>query len=299
MESNINIAERYSLILAGRQLNHEFRNPNIISVIDSDQLDQYDLDKFNITTIIHLAANVDYFAKKSKIQNNLINTNKLIALAARVKVKKFIFASTLGAIERSRWDDLSMPIAIESESYATSEYGKIKYLEELELVKSGLDYTIIRLPWVVGSGMSEKHHVKRLMKWAKLYPVLKIFNFPGKISIVSVRNLSNFICHLITDSKIEKNKIIHTSDAVLDFNYIFEFDKQNTTNIIFKSLKQRIKIPVLLLYKLRGFFRFDLRCLFLPILWTDSSLIYKNFLQLHESFVEIEDEFSQIENEIF
>jgi nucleoside-diphosphate-sugar epimerase len=298
MEKKLEFSKRYNIILTGRQLGHEFKNSDTINVIDFDKLDHQNLEKFNITAIIHLAAKVDYFAKKIEMQDNLRNTKKLIDLANRIKVKKFIFASTLGAIERSRWDDLQNPITINSKSHATSEYGKVKYLEELELVSSGLDYLIIRLPWVVGSGMSEKHHVKRLMKWSRFYPILRVFNFPGSVSMISVRNLSNFICYLINESNNETKEIIHTSDAVIDFNYIFDFDKQKIQNIIIKLLKNRIKMPVRLVYKLRGIFRFDVRCLFLPILWTNSSKCYTDFLNSSAFIFDIEEEFRQIEKEI-
>jgi UDP-glucose 4-epimerase len=105
-------------------------------------------EKYNIDLIYHFAAyaaeGLSPFIRKYNYENNLIATTRLINMAIKYDVGRFVFTSTLavyGHGEFNVFDESQLPAPIDP-------YGIAKYACEMDLKvaadQHGLDYVIIR-----------------------------------------------------------------------------------------------------------------------------------------------------------
>jgi short-subunit dehydrogenase/SAM-dependent methyltransferase len=136
--------------------------------------------------VFHLAAEVDYFGGAGTYRNNLDGTAHLLQALHGMPVQRFFFASTMGAVDRSRFDNCSQPLREKSNAHPTSPYGRAKIAEEALVQKSGLPFTIVRIPWCYGPGMSRSHHVRHLLAQVRRNSLPLRFDWPGRVSLVSV-----------------------------------------------------------------------------------------------------------------
>ena len=137
--------------------------------------------------VFHLAAIVDYFGGVAVHANNLQATTNLLTACARWRPARFVYTSTMGALDRSRWDLGGAPLDESSPHHPTSPYGRAKVAEEELVRKSGFDWTIARLPWCYGPGMAESHHVRNLLGRVRRDAALCRLHWPGRVSVVEVR----------------------------------------------------------------------------------------------------------------
>ena len=136
----------------------------------------------------HLAAEVDYFGGPATYRNNLSGTTHLLETLRALNVRRLIFASTMGAVDRGRFDDCTRPLDEDSPAHPTSPYGRAKIEEEKLVRASGIPHTIIRIPWCYGPGMSPTHHVRRLLNDVRRNSIVTRVAWPGRISLVAVED---------------------------------------------------------------------------------------------------------------
>jgi short-subunit dehydrogenase len=99
----------------------------------------------------------------------------------------------MGALDRSRWDFARTPLTETSPNHPTSPYGRAKVEEETRVRASGLNWTIVRLPWCYGPGMAESHHVRNLLNRVRLGSAVCRLHWPGRVSMVEVREAARQI----------------------------------------------------------------------------------------------------------
>ena len=180
----------------------------------SFQRDNFDsLDLTKIETIIHLSALVHQMNGASIKQYKEVNIIQTLKLAEKAKlsgIKHFIFMSTI----KVYGEESASPYTEESLCHPQDEYGKSKYLAELELQKlNDKDFivSIIRTPIVYGAGV--KGNIKNLLNLIQMMPILPFSNTYNARSMVYVGNL----CALI-ESVIEhhsKGIFLASDDASL------------------------------------------------------------------------------------
>jgi short-subunit dehydrogenase len=176
---------------------------------------------YDFEYVFHLAARVDFFAGEAIYHDNLEGTRKLLQHFAGQSLKRFVFASTMGAVDRSRDDDCRVPLDENSPAFPVSHYGRSKLDGEKLTAKSGLPYTIVRLPWCYGPGMSHTHHVRTLFQQLlKGSPVFKL-HWPGKVSLIEVRDLSRLISQMACQPNMQNQCVFVTDGAPIAFGDLF------------------------------------------------------------------------------
>ena len=244
-------------------IEHDLRNPIPLST------------NILFDTVIHLAANSSYFSKKGVEKENSLQVNNLLHYINKKNLKpKFIFASSLGAIDRSPWDKLTKTLSNESQSFAQSHYGKGKYNDEITLMNSNLlDVSILRIPWVVGTEMGQQQHVRKLLTMAINNHIVSRFKWPGHVGIVDCDDLSLFVIELLPE--INQSKRILSLGNIshkVAIGEIFKIGLETGMHSTFQ-----IELPktfIKLLYKFRGIIPYTLRCILFDVLINDTNFDY-------------------------
>lgn len=183
---------------------------NIFGDLDDDHVYSKILD--NIDYIFHLAAEVKLNNGTDLWRNNFIGSKKLINQAEKYNVKRFIYASTIGAVDRSLDDQCTEPLKENDKEYPMSEYGLTKLKTEKYLKSSKLEYSILRITWAYGKNMTPDTHIRFLCDSNYKNKIFTKFCIPGKVSIVSAFDVAKAFC-LIAIHKNAKNQIFYISDG--------------------------------------------------------------------------------------
>ena len=144
----------------------------------------------HIDYVFHFAAEVKLYGKpESLAQNNTEGTRCLTDVFRERKIKRFIHASTMGAVDRQPSDPCTQPINENTPPNPLSVYGKTKLESERLVQNSNLPYSIIRIPWAFGSRMTPDTHVRNLLERVMRNSMLTRINFPGKVSLIASEDL--------------------------------------------------------------------------------------------------------------
>ncbi len=114
----------------------------------------------------------------------------LQAVKGSASVQRFVFVSSIGAVDRHRGDRLQSPLTPLTIPSPSSDYGRSKLAAEQLVRDSGVPYTIIRPGWVYGSGMRAKSHLKALAAAVTRSPWLSALAFPGRVPLIHVQDLA-------------------------------------------------------------------------------------------------------------
>lgn len=116
-----------------------------------------------ITTVIHLAAlksNADSFKyEKEYYSTNVEGTKNIIQVMKEFNCNKIIFASSATV-----YGITTKPSSVTDELAPISPYGKSKMYAEQEILKSGLDYVILRIFNPIGGEDSTKWNIYAALK---------------------------------------------------------------------------------------------------------------------------------------
>lgn len=171
--------------------------------------------------VFHLAAAVDYFGGADVYANNLQTTTHLLAACERLSGGRFVYTSTMGALDRSRWDFATKPLTETSPAHPTSPYGRAKVAEEALIRGSKVDWTIVRIPWCYGPGMAESHHVRNLLNRVRQGSAVCRLNWPGRVSLVEVRAAAREIVAAATSQHTSRETFFLAEDATVSIGELF------------------------------------------------------------------------------
>ena len=170
----------------------------------------------NIRCIIHTAAKVHVLKKRRNLkkQYDKINYEGTISLAEQAAlcgVSRFIYISSAKVCGEKT--DLDKPINENSNSDITDPYAISKLYTEKKLIqiskKTKMEIVIIRPPLVYGPGV--KANFLSMMKWLNMGIPLPFAEINNLRSLISLENLSDFIC-LCIDNLNAKNETFLISD---------------------------------------------------------------------------------------
>lgn len=140
--------------------------------------------------IFHLGGNAKFGNRGDYETSNVEFTRLLIAAASKSnQLKRFVFTSSIGAVDRVPGDSCQNPLTEASTPYPTSAYGKSKLACEKMLTASSLPYVILRPTWVYGPGMRSDSHIRVFLDAVSKNKPSTWFNFPGKVSLVSIEDM--------------------------------------------------------------------------------------------------------------
>ena len=164
-----------------------------VEIVTCDLLDPHSYSEAlsRATHIVHLAGNPafgdgkHYYTENTEPLKVLVNTLE----AYGSKQARFVYVSTIGAVDRAPEDLAERPLNEDSAPYPTSDYGKSK-LEGEEIVKnSKLHWTIIRPSLVVGPSMRFDSHLSTFSQMANSFHPLALFSLRGSFSMIHVDKL--------------------------------------------------------------------------------------------------------------
>jgi dihydroflavonol-4-reductase len=137
----------------------KFSNAVKIDWIKADILDVMDLAEAmkNIDHVYHCAAKVSFNSKHkfSLFQTNVEGTANIVNACLDAGVKKLLFVSSVAALGKSKESGLINETVNWSDDAVKSEYGKSKYLAEMEVwrgIGEGLNAVIINPSTILGLG---------------------------------------------------------------------------------------------------------------------------------------------------
>lgn len=243
-----------------------------------------DLKKIHrkIDYVFHLASKVNYFGNKSILNDNLLATKNIINLCKSKNIKKLVYTSTFGAVDRKCFDWNYEPLNENSKCYPTSFYGKGKLLEEQEILNCGLNVAILRLPWVYGPGMNVTHHLRKILFLVKKKSFVLKFKWPGRVSLLSVNNC--IVALILSMFKIENNKktIFITDKQPIEFWKIIN----NIQNQLPWPSRNLIAIPkcfVFMAKVLQFILPFPLKCMLFDAYSVDIAASKQHFFKYFDN----------------
>lgn len=204
---------------------------NLIEWADGDILDSQSLEEAlsGVDYVYHSAGYVSYQPedKKRLFDINQKGTANMVNIALAMNVKKFLYVSSTAALEKPLNEEMHKENQLTKASKSSSNYGKSKYLGELEVwrgYEEGLNMAIVNPSIVFGYGNPKKGSTKL---FTKIYEGLKFYT-SGTSGFVDVKDVVEVMIRLM-HSDISGERFIVNSEN-LPFKVVFEkiaeaFDK--------------------------------------------------------------------------
>lgn len=145
--------------------------------------------------IVHCAANARFGNGPHYQRANVGLTEHLIQAAkdhAR-NLHRFVFVSTIGAIDRAPRDRCATPLTEDSTAYPASDYGRSKLQAEMAVRQSGLPFAIVRPAMVVGDDMRTDSHFAVFARQSLEGSLAARVAWPGRFSVIHADDLASAI----------------------------------------------------------------------------------------------------------
>ena len=157
--------------------------------------------------VIHCAGDAIYGNGSHYYTTNTQLTEQLVNSISKYtkKCKRFIYISTIGAIDRAKSDKCSDPLTEDSASFPSSDYGKSKLQAENIVRNSNLPYSIVRPTMVVGNEMRSNSHFSVFAFKSLQNSIFARINWPGKFSVIHVNDLASAIIFIAQNPEAEDN----------------------------------------------------------------------------------------------
>ena len=172
----------------------------------------------DVDNIIHCAGDARFGNGLHYERANLELTDHIVGVAKRrfsqKKLRRFVFVSTIGAIDRAKHDSCVSPLNEDSLANPTSDYGKSKLQAESVVRHSGLPYVIIRPTMVVGENMRFDSHFAFFARQAIAGSPVARIAWPGRFSVIHVRDLASAILTVSTHPNAVGNTYFCAGEAI-------------------------------------------------------------------------------------
>ncbi len=223
--------------------------------------------------VFHLAAEVKLTGGVDVWRNNCHGTKMLLEACKEIGgLKRFVHASTVGAVDRDPSDPCVEPLTEDVPAHPLSEYGRTKLKAEEAVQKSGLPYSILRVPWAYGSGMTPDTHVWFLTDGLAKRKLFSRFHFPGRVSVITAADLVEAFL-VVAQNDRATNEIYFASDGrAIALGDLFR-QYASVTGLRVR----RLAIPrtaTLLARRLRPAFPLAVQCLNSDVLWVSPGKLF-------------------------
>ncbi len=190
-----------------------FRNYKSETKIISTEFSHIPISKLkNSNSLIHLIGIGKETPENSYQSTNIELTKKIIRLCKKAKIKKIIYNSGLGVSKKT-----------------TSSYFISKLKAEQLIVNSGLDYTIFRPSYILGTDDLLSQNLKKQIKKGSII-------IPGsgnyELQPISVNDVAKIILQATTSKKFSKKIIDLVGPETVSFeNFVKTFSNSNKIKI--------------------------------------------------------------------
>lgn len=218
--------------------------------------------------VLHLAADKRFFGGREVMLNNVSGTNALLtALAGSTRLKRLVFTSSMGALDRAQDETCQRPLDETAPAFPTSEYGRGKLESENLIARSRLPFTILRLPWCYGPGMTPETHVRSLAEAVIRRKLMTRVDWPGRVSLLDVRECARALAFAATEDRLLNRTVFVAEDEPLRLGALLREIGRLTG-------RRPAGIPVpprvlSLAFRARRFLPFALKSALLDVLWVD------------------------------
>ncbi len=190
-----------------------FRNYKSETKIISTEFSHIPISKLkNSNSLIHLIGIGKETPENSYQSTNIELTKKIIRLCKKAKIKKIIYNSGLGVSKKT-----------------TSSYFISKLKAEQLIVNSGLDYTIFRPSYILGTDdLLSQNLKKQIRKGSIIIPGSGNYN----LQPISVNDVAKIILQATTSKKFSKKIIDLVGPEIVSFeNFVKIFSNSNKIKI--------------------------------------------------------------------
>lgn len=166
--------------------------------------------------IVHCAGDARFGNGPHYYRTNVELTEHLIQATKQYadRVSRFVFVSTIGAIDRAKKDACVTPLTEDSPAFPSSDYGKSKLQAEDAVRHSGLPFTIIRPTMVVGDDMRFDSHFAVFARQSLSGSLVARIAWPGKFSVIHVDDLASAILTVATHPKAIGNTFFCAGESI-------------------------------------------------------------------------------------
>ena len=219
--------------------------------------------------VLHLAADKRFFGGDDVMRNNVAGTEALLdALKGSTRLKRLVFTSTMGALDRPADDGCAYPLDETAAAHPTSAYGRGKLESERLITGSGLPFVILRLPWCYGPGMTSETHVRKLAESVVKGRLMTRVDWPGRVSVLDVRECARALAFSAAAPSVLNRTLFVAEDAPLRLGSLLQEIGRLSGR---RAGDIRIPAPVLsLAVAAKRFVPFALRSALMDVLWVDS-----------------------------
>jgi nucleoside-diphosphate-sugar epimerase len=219
--------------------------------------------------VMHLAADKRFFGRDDVMRNNISGTAALVeALRGSARLRRLVFTSTMGALDRAPEDPCDRPLDDSAPAHPSSAYGRGKLKSEELIRKSGLPFTILRLPWCYGPGMTPETHVRSLSESVIRGSLMTRINWPGRVSLLDVRECARALAFAAAADSMRGQTVFVAEDEPLPLGALLREAGRLTGR---KAATIPVPSPARsLALSLRQFLPFALKSALCDALWVDS-----------------------------
>lgn len=188
---------------------------NEIKVVTKNYSEDLSSKLINCSCMIHLVGVGKQTFENNFYEINYLLTKKILQISKKAKIKKIIFNSGLGASKNS-----------------TTDYFISKYLAEQEIIKSGLDYTIFRPSYIIGTS----DHLSKNLKKQIRSGVIKIpgsGNFP--LQPISINDVVKILFYAATSKKFSNKLLDLVGSEIISYEKFVKLFVSSTKTIIKKT----------------------------------------------------------------
>ncbi len=142
--------------------------------------------------VVHCAAQAAFDAGPADAAFNVEGTRQLLTAVQKAgrPPRRFVFVSTIGAVDRAPDDRCTAPLDGQSPPAPASAYGRSKLQAEQLVHAAGVPCCIVRPAMVVGGDMRRGSHFAVFIRRALRRSLLARFAWPGAFSVVHVDDLA-------------------------------------------------------------------------------------------------------------
>ncbi len=180
----------YCLVRDERKLPGDIRSRVKVLQGNGESLERHRAAIQACEIVVHLAARASLGDGSAYTSDNIAFTESLVRIAqSSKKLRRFVFTSTIGAVDRTPRDSCNHPLTEDSVPHPMSDYGKSKLECERLLLGSKLPYVILRPALVYGPGMRRQSHLRVFIESVARGSLTAKFDFPGKVSLIHIDDL--------------------------------------------------------------------------------------------------------------
>jgi nucleoside-diphosphate-sugar epimerase len=168
------------------------------------------------SVVFHCAANAAFGNGPQYERDNVDTMRALIAAAQStdVALSRFVFVSSIGAVDRCSGDPCMLPLSEVDDACPTSDYGRSKLACERMLQATQLPFVIVRPTMVVGEDMRVDSHFAVFARLSLRKSLFARINWPGMMSVVHVDDLIDALIHVARSAVTQRRVYFCAGQAV-------------------------------------------------------------------------------------